>query len=120
MEQTGINGPAVPMTRRGRPFTFGHYRVVEPAGHRVPGGCDRGLLIHYGLGGNARMDPLQRMRDPLVALEPGSARVLLGWSYLDLGLFTLGTPSYFLLFLDSALDAPVAPPRGGPEGPVTE
>jgi hypothetical protein len=111
MAQTGLDGPAEPLEKNGRPFTFGHYRVVEPAGHRVPRGCDRGLLIHYGLGGNGLLDPLRFMRDPLVALTEGSVEVLLGWSYMNPPFLTLGTPSYFLLFREGPLVFVADPPR---------
>jgi hypothetical protein len=99
--QNGLDAPDEPMTRGDRAMTFGHYEVVDPGG-AVPNGV-RGLLIDYGRGGNGALDPAGRMRDPLVALEPGSVDRLLGWSYLDLGFATIGTPSYFLLVRDGPL-----------------
>jgi hypothetical protein len=68
----------------------------------------RGLLLDYGLGGNGALDPTSLVRDPIVALTPGSADVLLGWTYLDLGFARVGTPSYFLLERHAPLvpDAP--------------
>jgi hypothetical protein len=109
VEQTGdLYGDYAPKTRGGAPRTFGHYHVVTPEGHRVPHGA-QGLLIHYGLASrNARLDPVRRVRDPLVALEPGSAKLLLGWSYLDLGVSTVGTPSFFALLRDVPLRHVVA------------
>ena len=95
--QRGLDAPTVPLQKRGRPFTFGHYAVVPPAGHRTPAGCDRGLLIHYGLGRHGALDPMQRVRDPLVALVEGSVDVLLGASYVDLFGLCVVTPAYFLL-----------------------
>ena len=50
------------------------------------------------------------LRDPMVALAPGSTERLLGWSYLDLG-FALPTPSYFLLERIGPLDHRVVPRR---------
>jgi hypothetical protein len=98
MKQNGLEGPFEPMEERGAPKTFGHYEVVGCDTCRVPAGCDRGLLIHYGLGGrNAALDPVRRVRDPLVALEAGNVDLLLGWSYVDTGVRLVGTPSYFLL-----------------------
>ena len=43
------------------------------------------------------------MRDPIVAVNPGSADLLLGWSYLDLGRVQVGTPSFFSLERDVPL-----------------
>jgi hypothetical protein len=109
IRQTGFGGPLEPLVKHGRPFTFGHFRVVEPRGYRMPPGSDRGLLLDYGLGGNPPFDPTSRLRDPIVALVAGSADLLLGWSYLDLGLI-VPTPSFFTLERHSAAGEPVAPP----------
>ena len=90
MEQTGIEGEAIPMKRpksaTDEPFTWGHYRVY-PEG--------RGMMIDYGVPGNPFF--VSRMRDPLVAIVPGDPSVLLGVSYFDLGLFRVLTPTYFVL-----------------------
>jgi len=112
--QNGLDEPWEPQIKRGEPVTFGHYEVVDPAGHSVPSGCDKGLLIHYGLGGNRRRDGLGRLRDPIVALQPGSVELLLGWSYLDLRLRRVPTPSFFSLERDGALTHRVQPPRPSP------
>lgn len=112
MTQNGIDGPFTPMTTRaGGPRTFGHYRVVDCAGERVHKGADNGLLIHYGLGGNSLLDPMRRIRDPIVAVNQGSTELLLGWSYLDLGWFRVGTPSFFTLQRDCELTHRADPPR---------
>ncbi len=103
IEQTGdVHGDYVPMERRGVPHTFGHFEVVDARGHQMPCAID-GLLIHYGLGRNGALNPIRRLRDPLVALEPGSADLLLGWSYVDLGMKRVGTPSFFVLSRDRTL-----------------
>ncbi len=110
LEQTGLDGEVVyQRLKNGAPKTFGHYHVVEPGPDPV--GAHQGLLIHYGLGGNPLFDPSRLMRDPLVALEPGSVDRLLGWSYVDLG-FSVGTPSYFLLERLGPLDHEATPARG--------
>jgi hypothetical protein len=110
IRQTGLSGPIEPLMRRGRPFTFGHFRVVEPGGYHVPSGAGRGLLLDYGLGGSGALDPTRRLRDPIVALEAGSADLLLGWSYLDLGLANVPTPSFFTLERESPVADPVPAP----------
>jgi hypothetical protein len=112
IEQDGLDAPEWrPRLRRGEPVTFGHYHVVPLAGHRVPRGCERGLLIHYGLGENARLDPMGLVRDPIVAVNAGSAELLLGWSYVAIGPLRFGTPSYFTLEREGPLRHRVAPPR---------
>jgi hypothetical protein len=73
LEQTGVDGPVVPLLKRGEPHTFGHYRVVQGA---------RWMELRYGA-----------MVDPLVALETGETDWLLGRS----DLLGVPTPSYFLL-----------------------
>lgn len=111
MEQTGLDGPRVPMKKKGEIFTFGHYLVVPGRGRKMPAACDRGLLIDYGLGGNASFDGMRVMRDPLVALDAGSSERLLGWSYAEIGPLCLGTPSFFLLERAGPLTHRARPPR---------
>lgn len=86
LEQDGLDAPSRPKLEGGEPVTTGHYEVVRPEGVRAPSGFDRGLIIDYGL-----------LRDPLVAVEPGNADLLLGVSYLALGPLCIETPTYFLL-----------------------
>ncbi len=111
LEQNDLDAPCIPLEKRGAPFTFGHYVVVEPTGRRVPAHATRGLLIHYGLGGNARFDAMSLLRDPIVCVNEGDPRLLLGWSYVDLGWFNVGTPSFFTLEYDGPLQHRVLPPR---------
>ncbi len=110
MEQRGLDGPWLPKTKKRQPVTFGHFEVV--AASNVPEGCDRGLLIDYARGGNRRLDPVSRLRDPIVALKEGSADRLLGWSYLQVGRKQVGTPSFFWLERDAPLSHHVEPPVG--------
>jgi hypothetical protein len=109
LEQNALEEPCVPLKKHGGAVTFGHYHVLSPEGHRIPKGCDRGLLIHYGHGKKSALDFNGLVRDPLVAVNPGDTRLLLGWSYLDLG-FCLGTPSFFTLEYDCALTEIIEPP----------
>ncbi|MGZ3437934.1 MAG: hypothetical protein ACXVDD_00370 [Polyangia bacterium] len=94
LAQTGIDGPSVAQG------TFGHYGVSALG--RVPRPCGPGLLIDYSAGTRG---PLGRLRDPIVAVHRGSVELLLGWSFVDLGLVQLPTPSYFLLVREGPLDA---------------
>lgn len=86
LQQTGLDGPSIPLER------FGHYGVTALG--RTPRPCGPGLLIDYQLGSRG---PLARVRDPIVALEAGSVERLLGWSFVELGFMQIPTPSYFLL-----------------------
>jgi hypothetical protein len=97
MRQTGLDGPREPMLEDGEPRCFGHYEVRAGSEYEMPIAARHGLVIDYGRGHNARLDPMRRARDPIVALEKGSVERLLGWTYLDLGVGQVGTPSYFLL-----------------------
>jgi len=93
-----------PLLKGGEPITFGHYGVAPDPGTRRPAVVPGGLLLDYGAGANPWWDPVRRVRDPLVAVKPGSTEVLLGWTWVDLGLGTWGTPSYFLLRRHGPLD----------------
>lgn len=107
LEQRGLDGPSVPLVRRGRPFSFGHFRVVEPAGRPMPLGDYRGLLIDYGLAPHAAFDVTRFLRDPIVALNEGKAELLLGFSYVEIGRVRFATPSFFTLEREGPLDVPV-------------
>jgi hypothetical protein len=111
LEQTGPAGAGVPLLKGGVPVTFGHYTVTPLPEGGGPGGVSRGLLLDYGQGDAGRLSPLSRVRDPIVALNEGSAELLLGWSYLALGGSALGTPSYFLLRREGPLGQVVQVPR---------
>jgi hypothetical protein len=98
VEQRGLDAASVALVRRGAPVTFGPYVVGElPA--NAPRGLRRGRLIDY----SPSPGLMSRLRDPLVALNQGSVDLLLGWSYLDLWIFRMPTPSYFLLEREGAL-----------------
>lgn len=108
LEQTGVGGPIAFKTRRGERRTFGHYHVVP-----LDDSTDirTGLLLDYGLGHNKRLDPIGRVRDPIVALERDDATLLLGASYVAAIGRSIATPSYFALERRGALESFVEPPR---------
>jgi hypothetical protein len=97
LEQDGVDAPSRPKLRRGVPVTTWHYEVVPPAGVHMPHGFDRGLVIDYGRGRNPALETIRFMKDPLVAVEPGNADLLLGVTYVALGRLCVETPTYFLL-----------------------
>ena len=110
--QDGLDASWKPMTRRGKPRTFGHFRVRQAGEQKVPDGCSRGLLLDYGAGLNPAFDPISALRDPLVAVNDGSSDLLLGWSYLAVAGTHVPTPSYFSLERGERLTHRVDPPRG--------
>jgi hypothetical protein len=111
IEQRGVDADSVPLRKRGAPFTFGHYRVVPLDPAQSPRGLRTGLLIDYGLGGNARLDLLAAARDPIVAVNAGSADLLLGWTWLEIGALQIGTPSFFTLERERKLTHRASPPQ---------
>jgi hypothetical protein len=86
-----LDAPVRPLRRRGRPVTFGPFAVVP---------AERGVCLDYGAR-HGRLHPLGRLRDPVVAVNAGSADLLLGRSDLALGGARLPTPSYFTLERDA-------------------
>jgi hypothetical protein len=84
------------LDRAGEPITFGPYRVSPLPANGMPFACRAGVLLDYGAARPA-LHPLARLRDPLVALNPGSVDLLLGATYLALGPLALKTPSFFVL-----------------------
>jgi hypothetical protein len=110
VEQRGLGAPTVPQRKGDKPVTFGHYLVVPAEGISHPVPCPHGLLLDYGRGGNARLDPTATTRDLLVAVNPGSSDLLLGWMYMDFGI-NMKTPSFFILEREGPLDHRAEPPR---------
>jgi len=96
LEQTGLDGPIVEKRdRAGRVVSFGPFVVRPLPADGTPFRCRAGLLLDYG-GRHPVWHPLARLRDPIVALNEGSADLLLGASYLDVGA-SVKTPSFFTL-----------------------
>jgi len=110
LEQNALEAPCVAKTRRGAPFTFGHFRVVEAGGRKMPVPGKPPLVLDYALGENSALDFMRFVRDPIVALNPDDPRLLLGCMYVELGPLRIPTPSFFTLEWERALGAPVRPP----------
>lgn len=104
LEQTGLDGPIVEKRdRAGAVVSFGPFVVTALPPDGTPFQCREGVLLDYGArpsGAQVRRtpawSPLARLRDPLVALNEGSAALLLGASYLAIG-GGVKTPSFFTL-----------------------
>ena len=116
IEQTGVEGDYLPMLRHGRPITFGHYIVhfamEDGKARRMPRPWNQGLFLDYSNAGNTLYDPALPMRAPLVAVNAGSADLLLGWDYVQIGGLQLPTPAYWSLTRDCELREVVKPPKG--------
>ena len=112
MEQTGVEGPQIPMLDRGgAPLTFGHYRVCSARDIQFPGGWRGAHFLDYGTAGNMRRDPARLGYTPLVAVNAGSMDLLLGWEVFRVGPGWLPLPLYWALQYAGPLDLVVAPPR---------
>lgn len=107
VEQDGVDGAYPIRQKGGKDFSWGFYRVVDGKGHRMPWQADHGLVIDYGFGENG-LSPQSLVKDPLLAVNADSADLLIGVSYVDLGLFTLPTPTFFILSRDQPLRSVVA------------
>ena len=88
-------------TRNGVDWVFGHYEVVPLQRDECPIEVHEGVLLDYGRGANPPLDPTRLVRDPLVALLPGSVELLLGFTYLRVLGRSFTTPSWFLLERES-------------------
>jgi hypothetical protein len=111
LDQNGLDGPWVPLTRNGVPVTFGHFLVEPGARYHPPDRVGQGLVLDYGRGGNRKREGMFLVRDPIVAVTAGSVDLLLGWTYLELPLRPVGTPSFFTLERDCPLTHVHYPPR---------
>jgi hypothetical protein len=96
VEQNGVEGPFVDRLKKGKRITYWFYEVHGPDNYHPPKNQDRGLIIDYG----PQSSPFtitHFVRDPLVAVNEGDDRLLLGYSYAALGSIPVPVPSWFLL-----------------------
>ncbi len=114
LEQEGLDAEPRAMLQGEKPRTFGHFRVQPSADQPMRPGMTTGLLLHYGHAGNRAFDPMRSVRDPIVALEAGDSRRLLGWMWWQGPGFRFPTPSYFLLERLRPLQEVVTPPAVSP------
>ncbi len=96
--QNRLDQPWIAKPSDVNPKRFGYF-LVEPVD---PTARDNvylnSLLLDYGRGGNARLDPTQTLRDYIVRVNPGSDELLLGTAYVAVGPARVRVPSsYFVL-----------------------
>ena len=114
LHQDGLDAPSRPIVKDGRPVCVWHYEVIEPAGVPMPPGFGRGLVIDYARAENPTFDTVRLMKDPLVALAPGSCDELLGVSYAVVFGACIETPTYFTLERERRIDFVPPPWRAAP------
>jgi hypothetical protein len=108
MEQTGIDGPRVPMRRKGKNWSFAHYEVRSARGKRFPRGWSGADYLDYGVVGNPFGENLACA--PLVAVNEGDMSLLLGWEVFKLGPLWVPLPDYWALRLEGPLEEVVPTP----------
>ena len=106
VRQNGLDGDWQPLPSAATPKRFGFFGV-HPADPAAARGHPDALLLDYGVPENGRFGITRLIRDHLVAVEPGSADLLLGRAYLAMGPRLLPV-SVFLL--ERARPAPGAGP----------
>ena len=112
MQQNGVDGEQVPLrNKRGEPITFGHYHLRSGEGVRFPGGITPPHVLDYGVAGNTFFDQGRLGYTPLVAVNEGSASLLLGWEVFKVAGVKLPIPDYWALRLQGPLEQIIPPPR---------
>lgn len=116
VEQTGAETPPAPLRdRRGRPRTFGHYEVRSAVGRSFPRGWRGAHYLDYAVAGNAWLDwPARAGYCPLVAVNPGSVDLLLGWEVFQVLGLSVPLPDVWVLKREGSLAAADVVPR--PDG----
>ena len=111
MQQTGWAGPGKPMEQDGKPVTFGHYHFLPAAGKKFPKGWQGPHYLDYSVAGNPPFDPARFTYSPLVAVNAGSAELLLGWEVFKVGPAVFNIPDFWALRREGPLEHVVAAPR---------
>lgn len=111
--QTGWeNPPEAKRDRAGRPLTFGHYELRSARGLSFPRGWKGEHYLDYREAGNTFADfPARAGYCPLVAVNPGSSDLLLGWEVFKLGPVFVPLGDYWLLTREGPLKASDVIPR---------
>lgn len=105
VEQRGVESVTIPMRERdGRIKTFGHYVVSSATGKSFPNwsGAD---YLDYGIAGNTWNDAARTTYSPLVTVNAGDHRLLLGWEIFRFGPRLTSLPLYWALRYEGALPA---------------
>jgi hypothetical protein len=115
VEQTGWEDPpAAKVDKSGRAQTFGHYEVRSATGIDFPKGWSGQHYLDYTVAGNKRLDfPARAGFCPLVCVNSGDMRLLLGWEVFKLGRRLVPINDFWLLKKEGPLTDVVKRPDEG-------
>ena len=120
VEQTGWDAPpSAKVNGQGKPLTFGHYEVRPATGLTFPHRWQGGHYLDYRVAGNRALDfPANCGYCPLVAVNPGSSELLLGWEIFNVAGMQIPLRDFWLLKREGPLAAADVLPRpnGTPPG----
>ena len=113
VEQVGWDAPPpAKVDGKGVPLTFGHYEVRAATGLTFPRGWHGGHFLDYRVAGNHAMDfPANCGYCPLVAVNPGSSELLLGWEIFNVAGMQIPLRDFWLLKREGPLAATDVLPR---------
>lgn len=116
--QTGWETPPEPLRDgRGRARTFGHYEVRSARGLPFPRGWEGAHYLDYRFAGNRFADwPSRAAYCPLVAVNPGSMDLLLGWEVFRIAGTNVPIPDHWLLVREGPLAPDEIEPRPDARG----
>lgn len=111
VEQTGYNFPLIPKKNsKGEELSFGHYHLLPAKGKKFPEGWEGENYLDYGVAGNPPLDVAALGYCPLVAVNEGSADLLLGWEVFKIGNLFVPLNDYWVLKKEGQLQVTVPPP----------
>jgi hypothetical protein len=96
VEQNGLDAPWIAKPDDSAPKRFGFYRVAPVDPTSRDNKYLHAVLLDYGRGGNAKLDPTSGLRDYLVQVDTTNDDVYLGKAYYALGPLRVAT-SFFVL-----------------------
>lgn len=112
LKQTGWSGPTTPLTKsNGKEISFGHYQLLSAEGKKFPGSWKGSHYLDYGSAGNHPWDPAAYTYCPIVAVNPGSSDLLLGWEVFKIGPWFIPLSDYWALKKEGPLTTIVQPPQ---------
>jgi hypothetical protein len=94
--QNRLEQPWIALPRDDQPKRFGFYRVAPVDPTARDNRYLHAVLLDYGRGGNARLDPTAGLRDYLVRVEAGNDDLFLGKAYYAVGPLRVAT-NFFVL-----------------------